>query len=67
MKLLEINQKDLIAMNDIHNSLDMDDMSACYFVALILLANDDDLIKIHNEIVDELSDINDILYSGDYH
>ena len=67
MKFLEINQEDLIAMNDIHNSLDMDDMSACYFVALVLLANNDDIIKTHNEIVDELSNREDILYSGDYH
>jgi len=46
---------DLEAMNDIYDSLDKDDMSACYFLALRALVDEEGIINIHNKIMDELT------------
>ncbi|MBT6230833.1 MAG: hypothetical protein HOI47_29680 [Candidatus Scalindua sp.] len=46
--------RDLESMNDIYESVDKDEMSACYFMALRSLANKDGIVGVHNEIMSEL-------------
>jgi hypothetical protein len=49
--------RDLDLMSEIYETLDEDDLSACYYMALVALSEGEPITDIHNEIMGELSNM----------